>query len=62
MFVCSYFLDAKYLRIVQAVAALLWVSYGLMIDSMPVVTANGLILVVAAVTVLRKSDREKQAS
>lgn len=35
------------LRRVQAIAALLWITYGLMIHSMPVVAANAIIAVLA---------------
>jgi hypothetical protein len=49
MFAVSYFCKRpEALRRVQAVAALLWIGYGLLIHAAPVVVAN---LVVAAVAV-----------
>lgn len=38
---------AATLRRVQAVAALLWIAYGLLIHAMPVVAANAIIAAVA---------------
>jgi hypothetical protein len=35
------------LRIVQAVAALVWVTYGFLIDAMPVVVANVIVALAA---------------
>jgi hypothetical protein len=40
VFAVSYFCKGKQLRIVQGLAALLWMSYGLMIRAVPVVVAN----------------------
>ena len=49
MFAVSYFCKhPRELRRVQAVAALLWIGYGLLIHAAPVVVAN---LVVAAVAI-----------
>jgi hypothetical protein len=49
-FASSYFFkQPATLRRVQALAALLWIGYGVLIHAMPVIVAN---LVVAAVAVL----------
>ena len=59
MFAMSYF--CKYpqgLRRVQALAAVLWIAYGLLIDAPPVVVAN---LVVAAVAVYSSLGRSGDA-
>ena len=49
IFALSYFFKRpEMLRRIQALAALLWIGYGLMIHALPVVIAN---LVVAAVAV-----------
>ena len=55
VFVGSYFFERPVvLRGVQMVGALLWLSYGLMINSMPVMVANALVFSAAAWTMLRK--------
>ena len=44
VFTLSYFCkDAGRLRVVQAVGALVWISYGLLIRSFPVIVANVLV-------------------
>ena len=49
VFAVSYFCrQRKMLRIVQAIAALMWVTYGFLIGAMPVVVAN-MIVALAAV-------------
>lgn len=49
MFVGSYFCkDAGTLRRVQAGAALLWIAYGLAIQSGPVIASNVLVAAIAA--------------
>ncbi len=49
VFAVSYFCKTpKSLRLVQAVAALMWVTYGVLINAMPVVVAN-IIVALAAV-------------
>jgi len=44
------------LRRVQALAALLWISYGLMIKALPVVAANLVVAVLAICSSLRSSS------
>jgi hypothetical protein len=48
VFAVSYFCrQPKMLRIVQAIAALMWVSYGFLIGAMPVVVANVIVALAA---------------
>jgi hypothetical protein len=48
LFGCSYlFRKPATLRRIQAVAALMWVAYGLLISAMPVVVANVIVAVAA---------------
>ena len=64
LFASSYFFKQPMaLRKVQALAALLWVVYGLMIHALPVVVANVVVAIVALlvgvssiVTVMRIGD------
>lgn len=51
------------LRLIQAGAALLWISYGLLIHAMPVVVANVIVALAALYsTFLRKSPQEEEAA
>lgn len=57
IFVASYFTkNSVRLRMIQAFAALLWISYGFVIGSMPVVISN---LLVAALAVYSSFTRSK---
>ena len=48
VFAVSYFCrQPKMLRIVQAIAALMWVTYGFLIRAMPVVVANVIVALAA---------------
>jgi hypothetical protein len=47
------FADVTRLRAVQICGALLWIGYGLLIGSLPVVVANVLVFVVASWTTAR---------
>ena len=48
VFAASYFRkQPKMLRMVQAIAALMWVSYGFLIGAMPVVVANVIVALAA---------------
>lgn len=48
VFAVSYFCrQPKMLRIVQAIAALMWVTYGFLIGAMPVVVANVIVALAA---------------
>ncbi len=39
-FIISYFIDSRRLKIVQAFAAAIWIIYGVLINSKPVIVAN----------------------
>ena len=57
VFVGSYFFTRpSILRSVQMLGALLWVTYGVLIDASPVIVANVLVFSAAAWTTLRKSS------
>lgn len=57
VFVASYFFaKPSWLRGFQMVGALLWMTYGILIGSMPVIIANVLVFAAAAWTSLRKSS------
>jgi Bacterial inner membrane protein len=48
VFAVSYFCrQPRMLRIVQAIAALMWVTYGFLISAMPVVVANVIVALAA---------------
>jgi hypothetical protein len=54
-FASSYFVKRpEMLRRVQAFAALLWIGYGVLIHSMPVIVANAIVAGVAVVTAMRR--------
>jgi hypothetical protein len=56
VFVGSYFFARpSLLRGVQMLGALLWITYGVLIDASPVIVANVLVFAAAAWTSLRKS-------
>jgi hypothetical protein len=53
-FASSYFVKRpETLRRVQAFAALLWIGYGVLIHSIPVIVANAIVAGVAVVTAMR---------
>ncbi len=55
VFVASYFFgDPSRMRVAQMLGALLWFSYGLAINSWPVIVSNLLVFSAAAWTALRK--------
>ena len=55
LFAVSYlFRQPSKLRMVQAMAALLWVAYGLTIHALPVVVANLVVFAAAAYTFARR--------
>ena len=58
VFSCSYFAkNSGRLRIIQAVAAIMWVVYGLLIHAMPVVIANLIVALAAGYSSLKPSAR-----
>lgn len=57
IFVASYFTkNSVRLRMIQAFAALLWISYGIVIGSLPVIISN---LLVASLAVYSSFTRNK---
>jgi hypothetical protein len=53
-FACSYFIKSPAaMRRIQAAAAVLWMSYGVMIHAMPVIIANLIVAVFALFSSLR---------
>ena len=57
VFVASYFFARpSWLRAIQMLGALLWITYGLLIGALPVIIANMLVFAAAAWTSLRKSS------
>jgi len=51
------------LRLIQAGAAVLWISYGLLIHAMPVVVANVIVALAALYsTFVRRSQAEENAA
>lgn len=62
VFVCSYFAkSASRLRMTQAVAALLWMLYGVAIGAMPVIVANVIVAIAAGYSSLRHRDKSPAA-
>jgi hypothetical protein len=62
LFASSYFFKkAGALRVIQAAAAVLWITYGFAIHSAPVVVSNLMVGIAAAYTSLRLL-RDKKAS
>jgi hypothetical protein len=60
VFAASYFCKhSKTLRRLQALSALMWISYGLIIQAMPVVAANLTVAALAIYTSRRESVEEK---
>jgi uncharacterized protein with PQ loop repeat len=55
VFTCSYLAKKdSTLRWIQAVAAILWITYGMLIHAMPVVVANSLVAVAAIISTWRR--------
>jgi hypothetical protein len=56
VFACSYlFKEPAALRRVQALGALLWIAYGVLIHAFPVVVANLVVAIIAVVSSFRRS-------
>jgi len=59
VFACSYFFrKPASLRIVQALAALLWIGYGVMIQAAPVIVANVVVAAMALASVVAARRRD----
>jgi len=60
VFVGSYFARPLLLRSVQMVGALLWMTYGILINASPVIVANILVFAAAAWTTARALRTRKR--
>jgi len=61
VFAVSYLFKApERLRRVQALAACLWIGYGIQMKSAPVVTANGIVAVMAIVSSRQRSESSQR--
>jgi hypothetical protein len=61
VFVGSYFFERpSLLRGAQMIGALLWLGYGLVINSLPVIVANVLVFAAAAWTMIRGKSAQSQ--
>jgi hypothetical protein len=61
VFVGSYFFARpSLLRGAQMIGALLWLSYGVVINSLPVIVANVLVFAAAAWTLIRQRSAQPQ--
>lgn len=62
VFTCSYLAKKpSTLRLIQAVAASLWIVYGALIHAMPVVVANALVAAAAIYSTLRARGEGQQS-
>jgi hypothetical protein len=62
VFVGSYFFaKPSLLRAVQMLGALLWITYGLLINASPVIVANVLVFTAAAWTALRRTPAQAES-
>ena len=63
VFACSYFFKTPArLRLIQALAALLWIAYGVLIHAMPVVASNAIVAVMAVATSIRDRNPQREAA
>ena len=53
-FTSSYFLHERRMRVVQMLGAALWLVYGVLLGSAPIIVANSLVLVAAFWTTRRR--------
>jgi hypothetical protein len=61
VFVGSYFFERpSLLRGAQMIGALLWLGYGIVIDSLPVIVSNVLVFAAAAWTMFRQRSAQPQ--
>jgi len=60
VFVGSYFVRTSLLRGLQMLGALLWMTYGLLINASPVIVANILVFAAAAWTAARATQSAKR--
>ena len=58
IFAISYFVrNPASMRWVQALAAVCWIMYGVVLHATPVIVANVIVVALAALTALRSSNR-----
>jgi hypothetical protein len=57
-----FFKKPSTLRLIQAGAAILWISYGLLIHAMPVVAANVIVAVAALYSTFSASSQKAESS
>jgi len=63
VFVASYFFSRPaMLRALQMLGAVLWIAFGVLIASKPVIAANVLVFSAAAWTLVRRREPERSAS
>jgi len=62
VFVGSYFMKAGALRRMQMLGALLWLTYGVLLDAPPVIAANLLVMIAAGWTARRNARAERAAA
>ncbi len=61
VFACSYFFKTPArLRVVQALAALLWIAYGVLIHATPVIVSNVIVAVAAVASTIRERNPQRQ--
>ncbi len=61
VFVSSYFFKTPArLRLVQALAALLWIGYGVLIHAMPVIVSNVIVSIAAVASILRERTPQRE--
>jgi len=61
VFASSYFCkEPRTLRLLQALAALLWIGYGLTIGAVPIIIANVIVAVLALYSSLRKQSANSE--
>jgi hypothetical protein len=53
--------DPRKLRLMQAIAALVWVGYGVLLHAVPIIVANCLVAAVAAYSGLQGLRRARQS-
>lgn len=56
LFIISYFFKGPNLRLIQAVSAILWIIYGYVIHSNPVLITNIFVFIVAFYTFFKKEE------
>lgn len=62
-FAASYFFKRPvHLRLVQALAALLWIGYGILIGALPVIVANVVVAAMAAYSAWQQSSVQSAPS